>query len=84
MNTAANITFAAKARDGGKLTLPVLFPHGVYDYTRERSLPGSLSQSVGDGADLTEVVVPSDHWMAKERHIQVNATLAKWLGRQSA
>ena len=29
--------------------------------------------------DLTEVVVPSGHWMAQERPVEVNASLAKWL-----
>jgi hypothetical protein len=32
-----------------------------------------------DCADLTEVVVPSGHWMAQERPAEVNAALAKWL-----
>jgi hypothetical protein len=32
-----------------------------------------------DCTDLTEVVVPSGHWMAQEQPIQVNAALAKWL-----
>jgi pimeloyl-ACP methyl ester carboxylesterase len=31
-----------------------------------------------DCADLTEVVVPSGHWMAQERPTEVNAALAKW------
>jgi hypothetical protein len=32
-----------------------------------------------DCADLTEVVVPSGHWMAQERPVDVNAALVKWL-----
>jgi hypothetical protein len=32
-----------------------------------------------DCADLTEVIVFSGHWMAQERPIEVNATLARWL-----
>ena len=30
-------------------------------------------------SDLTEAVVPSGHWMAQERPVEVNAALAKWL-----
>jgi hypothetical protein len=33
MNAAANITHAGQAKNGGKLTLPVLFLHGACDYT---------------------------------------------------
>ena len=32
-----------------------------------------------DCAQLTEVVVPSGHWMAQEQPVAVNASLAKWL-----
>ena len=32
MNAAANTTYAAEAKNGGKLILPVLFLHGAYDY----------------------------------------------------
>jgi pimeloyl-ACP methyl ester carboxylesterase len=47
MNSAANVAYAARARDAGKLTLPVLFLHGAYDYTVKlmkalaKSLPNS-------------------------------------------
>jgi hypothetical protein len=30
-------------------------------------------------ADLTEAVIPSGHWMAQERPIEVNAALARWI-----
>jgi pimeloyl-ACP methyl ester carboxylesterase len=29
--------------------------------------------------NLSEVVIQSGHWMAQERPVAVNATLAKWL-----
>ena len=35
MNDAANIAYAAQAKNGGALTLPVLFLHAPYDYTCE-------------------------------------------------
>jgi len=79
MNAAANISYAARTKNAGKLTLPVLFLHGAYDYTCE-TIDSCLAEPMRrDCADLTEVVVPSGHWMAQERPIEVNAALAKWL-----
>jgi pimeloyl-ACP methyl ester carboxylesterase len=78
-NAAANITYAGRARNEGKLALPVLFLHGAYDYTCE-TIDSRLAEPMcRDFADLTEVVVPAGHWMAQERPIEVNAALTKWL-----
>ena len=79
MNGAANIAYAAHAKNRGKLTLPVLFLHGAHDYTCE-TIDSRLAEPMRrDCADLTEVVVPSGHWMAQERLVEVNPALAKWL-----
>jgi pimeloyl-ACP methyl ester carboxylesterase len=79
MNSAANTAYADRAKDAGKLTLPVLFLHGAYDYTCE-TIDSRLAEPMRhDCADLTEVIVFSGHWMAQERPIEVNAALAKWL-----
>jgi len=32
-----------------------------------------------DCRNLTEVIVPSGHWMAQEKPAAVNAALARWL-----
>ena len=78
-NSVANTAYAARARDAGKLTLPVLFLHGAYDYTCE-TIDSRLAEPMRrDCADLTEVIVFSGHWMAQERPIEVNAALARWL-----
>ena len=79
MNSAANIAYAAHARDRGKLTLPVLFLHGAYDFTCETIDSRLAGPMRGDCTDLTEVIVFSGHWMAQERPIEVNAALAKWI-----
>jgi pimeloyl-ACP methyl ester carboxylesterase len=79
MNAAANIAYAAQAKNGGTLTLPVLFLHGAYDYICETIDSRFAEPMRCDCTDLTEVVVPSGHWMAQEQPIQVNAALAKWL-----
>jgi soluble epoxide hydrolase / lipid-phosphate phosphatase len=31
-------------------------------------------------SNLTEVTIPSGHWMAQEKPVEVNAALAKWIG----
>ena len=79
MNAAANIAYAAQAKNGGQLTLPVLFLHGACDYTCE-TIDSRLAEPMRHHcADLTEVVVPSGHWVAQEQPAEVNAALAKWL-----
>jgi hypothetical protein len=35
-----------------------------------------------DCQNLTEVVVPSGHWMAQEKPLAVNASLTQWLSAQ--
>ena len=82
MNHARNLEYAAKAPDGGKLSLPVLFLHGEYDFTCE-TVESRLAEPMRrDCANLTEVRVPSGHWMAQEQPRAVNAALAKWLAVQ--
>lgn len=82
MNHDRNVQYAAKAKDGGRLAMPVLFLHGAYDYTCE-TVDSRLAEPMRrDCANLTEVVIPSGHWMAQERPRMVNAALAKWLAVQ--
>jgi pimeloyl-ACP methyl ester carboxylesterase len=79
MNAQRNIDYAARARDGGRLSLPVLFLHGEYDYTCE-TVESRLAEPMRrDCRDLTEVLVASGHWMAQEKPRVVNAAIAKWL-----
>jgi pimeloyl-ACP methyl ester carboxylesterase len=79
MNHARNIAYAARAADGGRIALPVLFLHGAYDYTCE-TIDSRLAEPMREHcADLTEVVVQSGHWMAQENPVAVNAALARFL-----
>jgi pimeloyl-ACP methyl ester carboxylesterase len=82
MNHARNVTYAAEAKNDGQLALPVLFLHGDYDYTCETMTSRLAEPMRQDCSDLTEVVVPSGHWMAQEQPIHVNAALAQWLARR--
>jgi pimeloyl-ACP methyl ester carboxylesterase len=79
LNHAANMAYAARAPQAGRLALPVLFLHGACDTTCE-TLDSALAQPMRrDCADLSEVVVNSGHWMAQEQPAAVNAALARWL-----
>jgi pimeloyl-ACP methyl ester carboxylesterase len=79
VNHARNTAFADKALDSGRLSMPVLFLHGAFDYTCE-TLDSRLAEPMREYcADLTEIVVQSGHWMAQETPVAVNAALARFL-----
>ena len=62
--------------------MPVLFFHGAYDYTCE-TLRSRLAEPMREHCDnLTELTVPSGHWMAQEQPALVNAGLKGWLAAQ--
>jgi pimeloyl-ACP methyl ester carboxylesterase len=79
MNAEPNIVYAGEARNGGKLSLPVLFLHGAYDYVCETVNSRLAEPMRRDCANLTEVVVETGHWMAQEDPTGVNAALARWM-----
>ena len=79
MNHGRNGEYAKRSVDGGELAMPVLFFHGRYDYTCETVQSRLADPMRGACADLTEVIVDSGHWMAQEKPVAVNASLAKWL-----
>jgi pimeloyl-ACP methyl ester carboxylesterase len=79
MNHARNLQFAAKALNNGRLRMPVLFLHALYDYTCE-TVDSRLAEPMRhDCENLTEVIVKSGHWMAQEKPVSVNAAIARWL-----
>ena len=79
MNLTANTEYAKRALNNGRLEMPVLFLHGAYDYTCE-TIDSRLAEPMRAFCDdLTEVVVPSGHWMAQEQPVAVNKALARWL-----
>jgi pimeloyl-ACP methyl ester carboxylesterase len=82
LNHAANAAYAARAPEGGRLAMPVLFLHGAYDTTCETMDSALAAPMRGACADLTEVVIESGHWMAQEKPAAVNAALARWLAQR--
>jgi pimeloyl-ACP methyl ester carboxylesterase len=82
MNHDRNMAYAAKARDGGTLRLPVLFLHGAYDTVCE-TMTSRLAEPMRAACmNLTETVVRSGHWMAQERPVAVNRALTRFLATQ--
>jgi len=57
LNHVANAAYAARAPDGGRLAMPVLFLHGAHDTTCETRDSGLAAPMRQACADLTEVVV---------------------------
>jgi pimeloyl-ACP methyl ester carboxylesterase len=79
MNGRANAAYGEEAKANWRLTMPVLFFHGAYDYICE-TIDSRLAEPMRTHCDnLTEEIVLSGHWMAQEKPVHVNAALAKWL-----
>jgi pimeloyl-ACP methyl ester carboxylesterase len=79
MNAERNLAFASEAKNGGRLSLPVLFLHAARDYVCETVNSRLAEPMRRDCANLTEVVLSTGHWMAQEDPTGVNAALARWL-----
>ncbi len=79
MNHQANAAYSERAGGDGRLEMPVLFLAAAYDYVCE-TIDSRLAEPMRElCSDLTEQVVPSGHWMAQERPVEVNGALARWL-----
>jgi len=82
MNSEANLAYAARANDGSRLKMPVLFLHAAYDTICE-TIDSRLAEPMRANCDnLTEATIVSGHWMGQEKPVEVNAALAKWLAAQ--
>lgn len=82
MNWKANLLYAESARTNWRLNMPALFLHAAYDYICETRVSPLAEPMRAHCGNLTEVTIPSGHWMAQERPVEVNAALAKWISLQ--
>ena len=80
MNWQANLAYAKRSKANWRLDMPVLFMHGAYDYVCETLVSRLAEPMRAHCSNLTEATIPSGHWMAQERPVEVNAALAKWVG----
>jgi len=82
MNDSANAAYAERAKSNWRLTMPVLFVHGAYDYVAQ-TLDSRLAAPMrANCVNLTEATVFSGHWMTQEKPLPLNAALAKWMAVQ--
>ena len=82
MNWKANIAYAERAKANWQLSMPVLFLHAAYDAICE-TLASRLAEPMRAHChNLMEATIPSGHWMAQEKPVEVNAALAQWLASQ--
>lgn len=82
VNDELNASYSERAKDGGKLTMPVLFLHGVYDQTCQTVTSSIAEPMRGACSHLSEVFIDSGHWMAQEKPAEVNASIAHWLATE--
>jgi pimeloyl-ACP methyl ester carboxylesterase len=80
MNAERNIEYAKQARDGGKLSLPVMFLHGAYDFVCETTANSRFADPMRNAcSNLTEVYIKSGHWMAQEQPVAVNRAIVRFI-----
>ena len=66
MNHEANSAYHGGSANDGRLDMPVLLLHGLYDYTCE-TVDSRLAEPMRQScSNLTEHVVKTGHWMAQE------------------
>ncbi len=77
VNAERNLEYSAAG--DRVLRLPVLFLHAAYDSICE-TLDSRLAEPMRrDCTDLTEQVLETGHWIAREQPGQVNAAIESWL-----
>ena len=79
LNDEANVAYARKAPNGGRLSLPVLFVNGDYDQMNSIN-----SNRYGDPmraacADLTVTSMSGAHWLPLERKEELVQAIRTWL-----
>lgn len=79
MNDEANLAYAAKAPNFGRISLPVLFFHATWDTVCDTVHSRFADPMRADCADLTEVTIEGGHELQIERSDEVNSRIAKWL-----
>jgi len=83
MNAASNIEYAKQVGDGGKLSLPVLFLHGTYDFVCETTANSRFADPMRKAcSNLTEGYIKSGHYMAQEQPVAVNRALARFIAEK--
>lgn len=79
LNDAANIAYARRAPDGGRIWLPVLFVNGQYDQINTINGNRYGEPMRAACADLTTVDLLGAHWLPLERKSELIGAIQAWL-----
>ena len=79
LNDDANIAYARRAPDGGRLLQPVLFVNGDYDQSNNIHGNRSADPMRAACADLTITRLPGAHWLPLERKDELTQAVRSWL-----
>ncbi len=81
VNFDANAEYDGRAKNGGRLEMPVLFIHATHDYVCD-TLTSTLAEHMRALCpNLEEAEIQSGHWMAQQKPVELNGILAGWLAR---
>jgi pimeloyl-ACP methyl ester carboxylesterase len=82
LNDAANIAYAHKSPNGGRLLMPVLFVNG--DYDQINTINGNRSGDPMRAAcpDLTITRLRGAHWLPLERKAELTRAIRTWLQKK--
>ncbi len=79
LNDAANLGFAAQAKNFGRIDMPALFVHAEYDPVDE-TIRSQLAEPMRlDCTNLTEVKLPSGHFIMLEKKAELSEAIALWV-----
>ncbi len=79
MNDAANLAYAAEARNFGRLTLPALFIHATNDIVCDTTRSRLAEPMREDCKRPSEVTIEGGHEIMLEAPTAVNEAIAGWL-----
>jgi pimeloyl-ACP methyl ester carboxylesterase len=82
MNGERNGAYAAQAKNGGRIDLPVLFIHAAFDYILVTTGAHRIEPMRKACSKFSESVIPAGHWMAQEKPALVNVAIARWIATQ--
>jgi pimeloyl-ACP methyl ester carboxylesterase len=82
MNHERNAEYAARSVNDGYLDIPALFLLAQYDFVCESAQSRLADEMRTRCRNLSSVSVPSGHWMAQEKPMEVNAAISHWLASQ--
>ncbi|WP_221132710.1 alpha/beta hydrolase [Rhizobium sp. NZLR4b] len=79
LNDAANIAYARRAPNGGRISLPVLFVNGEYDQINTINGNRYAEPMRAACADLTITNLLGAHWLPLERKPELIRAIRAWL-----